>query len=90
VKIPVHLYSNLQRYTNDQSVVETEGSTVGQCLIHLIHNYPDISPIIFEKSGKLSSYVYISINLESARSETLERTLSEGDRIYIILIVAGG
>ena len=90
MKIPIYLYSNLQRYTDGQIVVESEGSTVGQCLEHLTHKYPEIAPTIFDKSGIISSLVYISVNLESPSSEVLERSLSEGDRIYIILIVAGG
>jgi molybdopterin converting factor small subunit len=90
MKVPVHLYSNLQRYTADSSLVETEGHTVGECLTHLIQKYPDIGPVILDKSGRIPPHVYISINLESANSETIERQLSAGDQIYIILIVAGG
>jgi molybdopterin converting factor small subunit len=90
MKIPVHLYSNLQRHTDNQSVVETEGTNVRECLIQLIQKYPEMGPIIMDKAGKSYSHVYLSVNLESAQSETLERPLSKGDRLYIILIVAGG
>jgi len=90
VRIKVLLYSCLQQYTGEQSVVETEGSFVGDCLIHLIQKYPALAPIILDKDGKLSTYIYVSVNLESAKSETFERPLKEGDRIYLIQIVAGG
>ena len=90
MKVPVHLYSNLQRYTADNNLVETEGQTVGECLIQLIQKYPELRPVILDASGKIPSHVYVSVNLESARSETIERKLSAGDQIYIILVVAGG
>jgi molybdopterin converting factor small subunit len=90
MKIPVHLYSNLQRYTADNNLVETEGQTVGECLIHLIQKYPEIKPAILDESGKIPPHVYVSVNLESVRSETIEKRLSAGDQLYIILIVAGG
>jgi molybdopterin converting factor small subunit len=84
------LYSNLQRYTADNSLVDTEGQTIGECLTQLIQKYPEIGSVILDKSGKIPPHVYVSVNLESARSETIERQLSAGDQIYIILIVAGG
>ncbi len=90
MKIPVHLYSNLQRYSGNRNVVDTEGSSVGDCLAHLIQKYPEIGPVILDQSGKIFPQVYVSINLESAKSEKMERLLNDGDRIYIILIVAGG
>jgi molybdopterin converting factor small subunit len=90
MKIPVHLYSNLQRYTADNNLVETEGQTVGECLTQLIQKCPEIRPVILDQWGKIPPHVYVSINLESAKSETIERQLAEGDQIYIILIVAGG
>jgi molybdopterin converting factor small subunit len=88
--IPVHLYSNLQRYADDHNIVETEGSNVGECLRQLIQKYPEIGPIILDKSGNIFTHVYVSINLESAKAESIDRSLTEGDRIYVILIVAGG
>ncbi|HSW58326.1 MAG TPA: MoaD/ThiS family protein [Dehalococcoidales bacterium] len=90
MKIPVHLYSNLQRYTGNQAVVETHGSTVGECLDNLVEKYPALRPLIFNENGQVLSGVYISINLESPKSETKDQPLRSGDRLYIILIVAGG
>jgi sulfur-carrier protein len=90
MKISTHLYSNLQRFTDEQPLVELEGSTVKDCLIQLVQKFPRINDIIFSRNGSLSPYLYVSVNLESAKSETLERTLSDGDQLYLIQIVAGG
>lgn len=86
----VHLYSNLQRYTNGLTPVEVEGNTVGECLNDLTNKYPSIKPILFDQDGNLYSHIYVSVNLKSARSEQVNRPLDPGDQLYIILIVAGG
>ncbi len=86
----IHLYSNLQRFTENQSLVEVDGNTVGQCLQNLTARYSALHKIIFAQNGQLLSNVYISINLNSASSEPLEKTVKARDQIYIILIVAGG
>ncbi|HEX7475337.1 MAG TPA: MoaD/ThiS family protein [Dehalococcoidales bacterium] len=86
----VHLYSNLQRYTQNQSVVEVEGASVGQCLGNLVARYPGLNKIIFDKNRNLLSNIYISVNLNSAQSEPLEKPIGENDQLYVILIVAGG
>ena len=89
MSVKVHLYSNLQIYTNNQPVVEVEGANVGQCLDNLITQYPKLNKVLFDKS-KLRSNVYISLNLNSIKSEPLEIPIKETDNLYIILIVAGG
>jgi molybdopterin converting factor small subunit len=85
-----HLYSNLPRFAGGNTVVETEGNNVGECLKQLVQQYPDLQPIIFEKNGQLSRYIYVSINLESPTSEPLEKPLKANDHLYLIMIVAGG
>jgi sulfur-carrier protein len=86
----VHLYSNLQRYTGNQAIVDIEGNTVGECLDNLIKHFPKLKSALFDKSGKLTSQVFVSINLNSANPEKLSAPLKEADQIYIVIIVAGG
>lgn len=86
----VHLYSNLQRYASDQPVVPVEGTTVGECLNHLVQQYPLLNPIIFDKNRSMFPHIYVSVNLKSAKSEQLDRLISPGDELYIILVVVGG
>jgi sulfur-carrier protein len=90
MSILVHLYSNLQKYTENQPVVEAQGTTVGQCLNNLVQKYPSLGSRLFDKKQKLISNVFISINLKSTRSAPLEQSIEKDDQIYIILIVAGG
>jgi molybdopterin converting factor small subunit len=90
MSIRVHLYSNLQRFTGNQPIVEVDGTTVGQCLLDLVKKYPAISSVILDNHQELLSTVFVSLNLKSARSENLEKPVDENDQLYIILIVAGG
>jgi len=86
----VHLYSSLQNYTGNRNIVEVEGNTVGKCLDSLTGHFPDLKPMLFDPKGKLLPTIYISVNLNSPKSEPVSRVLTENDELYIILIVAGG
>jgi molybdopterin converting factor small subunit len=90
MKTKIHLYSGLQRYVNNQDVVEVVGTTIQECLSNLIEQFPDIRWIIFDKSDNLIPNVMISINLQSPTREKLEKSLKPGDEIYVIMIIAGG
>jgi molybdopterin converting factor small subunit len=90
MKTKIHLYSGLQRYVNNQDVVEVVGTTIQECLSNLIEQFPDIKCIIFDKSDNLIPNVMISINLRSPTREKLEKSLKPGDEIYVIMIIAGG
>jgi molybdopterin converting factor small subunit len=86
----IHLYSNLQRYSDNHSLVHAEGKKVGECINNLITQYPSLKSVLFNESGNLNPEVYISINLNSTHTEPLQRPLDPDDQVYIILIVSGG
>ena len=90
MSIKVHLYSSLRKHANNQEIVEVDGTTVGECMEDLIRQYPSISPLLFDKTGKPLEKVFVSINLESAYREKMTTPVAENDDIYLILIVAGG
>ncbi|MEJ2108430.1 MAG: MoaD/ThiS family protein [Acidobacteriota bacterium] len=88
--IRVHLYSSLRKYADTRSIVEVNGSTVGECLHDLVKRYPAIAPELFDDSGHFLDKVFVSINLESTYREKLDAPVKEKDDLYLILIVAGG
>ncbi len=90
MSIKVHLYSRLPSFAGNRNIIEVEGSTVGQCLDDLVKQFPDLKPIILDPQGKPWPTIFISINLNSPRSEPLMQTITEKDELYIILIAAGG
>ena len=63
MSIKVKISMCLQRFTNHTEVVEVNGSTVGECLKHLVK--------LFDKDGKLPAYFGIYVNGESAYPEEL-------------------
>ena len=88
VKINIHPF--LSQHTNDQDVVEVNGSTVGQCLEQLVARFPELRPWLFEKGGKLNRLVEIYVNMESSYPEELAKPVKDGDELHIIVIISGG
>ncbi len=71
-------------------VVEVNGSTVGECLSHLVKQFPSMKKQLFSKNGKLFEYIIIPVNGESAYPEPLAKPVKDGDELDIIFIVGGG
>jgi len=86
IKIPSYMKS----FTNDKEVVELAGSTVGECLNHLIEQLPDMKKQLFSKDDNLFENIIISVNGESAYPEQLDRPVKDGDELDIIFIIGGG
>lgn len=88
VKINIHPF--LTQHTNNQDVVEVNGSTVGQCLNQLVARFPGLRQWLFEKNGKLNRLVEIYVNMESSYPEELAKPVRDGDELHIIIIISGG
>ena len=88
VKINIHPF--LSQHTNNQDVVEVNGSTVGQCLEQLVARFPELRQWLFEKNGKLNRLVEIYVNMESSYPEELAKPVKDGDELHIVIIISGG
>ncbi len=88
--IKINIPSYMQLLTNNMEVVEVNGSTVGECLNHLVKQFPTIKKQLFSKNGDLFENIIISINGESAYPEQLVKPVKEGDELNILLIIGGG
>ena len=88
--IKIAIPSYLQSFANDTEVVEVNGSTVGECLEHLIKQFPDIGKMLFAQNGKLLIYVGIYINGEDIYPDELAKPVKDGDELHIIYIIGGG
>ena len=78
----------LSYYANNQRIVEVNGDTVGECLKHVEEQFPELE--LFDKDGNLLNYLGIYINGESAYPEELDKLVTDGDEIFIILMIDGG
>ncbi len=88
--IKINIPAYMQSFTNNMEVVEVNGSTVGECLNHLVKQFPGMKKQLFSKNGNLFENIIISVNGESAYPEQLAKPVKEGDELNIVLIVGGG
>lgn len=84
------LYPPLKQFTDNQEVVKAEGSTVGECLDHLVKQFPGIEKGLFDRQGHVLNYVYFFINGKGAYPADLSKPLTEGDELTISLLLPGG
>ena len=81
----------LQQLTNNQAVVECQGSTVGEMLDSLETNCPGIKARICDESGNLRRFVNFYVNSEDIRFlDGANTVLHDGDEVSIIPAIAGG
>lgn len=90
MSVKIDIPSYLQTYASNMEVVEVNGSTVGQCLDHLIRQFPSMEKMLFSKKGKLHGYVGIYVNGEDTYPEDLVKPVKDGDEIHILYIIGGG
>jgi len=90
VSIKAHIHKTHRQFTNGLEVVEVDGNTVGECLNHLVKQFPGIEKELFNKNGKLRNIVEIYVNLESTYPDELAKAVVDGDEIHVIFILAGG
>jgi len=84
VKIKIH--SLLIEFTENNEVVEVEGSTVGECLDQLVLKFPAIKEKIFKKEGVLLNTTEILVNGEDPYPDDLAEPVRDGDEVYIIMM----
>ena len=94
IKIPL---AYVQSFTDDTDfvqltpvVVEVSGSTVGECINHLVKQFPSIKKQLFTETGSLFENIIISVNGESAFPEQLAKPVKDGDELNIVFIIGGG
>ena len=90
MSVKINIHPSLLHLTDNQEEVEVSGNTVGQCFQQLTTKYPELKEWLFEKDGKLSKYIDVFVNQESAYPEELVKSVNDGDELNIIMTIAGG
>lgn len=75
---------------DDVKIAEVNGNTIGECLRHFVEQFPTTEKYLFDKNGKLPSYINIYVNEESAYPEELSKSVKDGDELNILIIIGGG
>lgn len=91
MSIKIHIHPNLFGFTNGVETADVEGSTVGECLNHLVNQFPGLESGLFDKKrNRLRPVFDIWVNNESAYPEELAKGVKEGDELYITTVIADG
>ena len=90
MSVTVNIHQTHRNFTNGLDMVEVEGNTVGECLDHLVKQFPAMKEGLFDNNGKLINVLEIYVNQESAFPEELAKPVKDGDKIYLTIMLAGG
>jgi molybdopterin converting factor small subunit len=90
MSVNVNIHTTHRQFTNGLKVVPVEGSTVGECLNHLIKQFPGMEKALFANKDKLLRNIEIYLNDASAYPNELVKPVKDGDEIHLIVMLAGG
>ena len=91
MSVKVRIPTPLQKLTNGQAEVESQGATVTELLEQLNRQYPGLKERLCDETGKLRRFVNIFVNEEDIRFLHMDQTaLKDGDEVSIIPAIAGG
>lgn len=89
--VKVRIPTPLQKMTNNQAEVETQGKTIAEIIDGLEKSFPGIKGRLCDEAGKVRRFVNVYVNDEDIRFLEKEGTkVKEGDEISIIPAIAGG
>lgn len=89
--VKVRIPTPLQKMTNNQAEVETQGKTIAEIIDGLEKNFPGIKGRLCDEAGKVRRFVNVYVNDEDIRFLEKEGTkVKEGDEVSIIPAIAGG
>ncbi len=83
----------LQPLTNGLSIAQVGGNTVGECLRHLVKQFPSLELELFDGHGEvLCPGCLFCVNNEVAYldADTLGKPVRDGDELSIVPIVSDG
>jgi molybdopterin converting factor small subunit len=81
----------LRTYTNGESEVKADGSTLAEVLESLDGSYPGIKGRILDEQGSIRRFVNVYVGNDDVRFlEALDTSTPEGAQVSVIPAVAGG
>ena len=84
----VRIPSPLRSYTQQQAVVDADGTTLTELLFDLDRRYPGLRFRMVDEQGRIRKHMKIFVNEESVRE--LETRVDERDEITIMQALSGG
>ena len=91
MNITIRIPSPLRRFTEQAAQIELNANTVGEALMALSAQYPDLQTQLMDEQGKLRNFVNIFHNkIDIKQLQGMESTLDEGSELRIVPAIAGG
>ncbi len=89
--VSVRIPTPLRKFTNDQSDVQIEGSTIVQVLDNLEASHSGIKEKLVDEEGEIRRFVNIYVNDEDIRFlDGAATEVKDGDSVTIVPAIAGG
>jgi molybdopterin converting factor small subunit len=88
--VRVYIHTTHRQFTNGLEVISVEGNTVGECLSNLVQQYPGMEKALFTKKDKLLNVVEVFVNDATAYPNELSKPVKDGDKITLLVMLAGG
>jgi MoaD family protein len=86
--VKVRIPSPLRSYTNQQSVVDADGNTVGALLADLDRRYPGIRFRMLDEQNRVRKHMKVFVNDEAVRD--LDTPITDRDEVTIMQALSGG
>ncbi|MDX1952580.1 MAG: ubiquitin-like small modifier protein 1 [Verrucomicrobiota bacterium] len=87
----VRIPTPLRKLTNNEELIEVNGSTVAEAINELQSRYPGIRERLLDEAGAVRRFVNVYVNEEDIRFlQNQETKIKSGDEISIIPAIAGG
>ena len=90
MNIKVTVPSLVRKFTRGQDVVEVTGSSPIECLNDMGVRFPGINEWLFNEQGKVRPHVWLFKNEERIHTNEFNNCLEEGDRLVLLIAIAGG
>ena len=87
----VYIPTPLRKFTNNTSKVDIQASNVGEVLINLATQFPDMKKHLYTSDGKIPSFINIFVDDEDIRNLQGDATeLTDRSSVSIVPAIAGG
>ncbi len=90
MSVTVNIPNFLQGFAGDKDSHQVEGKTVGEAVLNLCQQYPEMKRLLFDKQGNLFTYIGIYVNGADAYPDELAKPVKDGDVIHVLMLIAGG
>jgi sulfur carrier protein ThiS len=91
VPVTVEIPHAISRYSDEETQVEIEASTVGEVLESLWKRFPKLKTRVLDREGNLHAYLLLFLNDEKLPRAGIEnRPVKAGDRLEIVALAEGG